>query len=149
MARLLSEDSECISILAITVAPTQPDADLHAGQLWQLLTLDLTSGERQLAESCLVCRQPRDEVSELVGLLFDLLAGRRAKILFEPAEPSFELAVERTQEGGMKVEVWLDSGNAASGFYRWDAAGIRFYTTGESLTSFAAELMQEFSPESP
>ena len=38
-----------------------------------------------------------------------------------------------------------DSGNAQSGFYRWDAWGIRFYTGAEALAGFIAQLKDELA----
>lgn len=144
MAKLLCEDSECLSWLEMIESPANPDKQEAAGQIWQRITLTLASGSRRLSESCLICRQPEDEVGNLVARLGELLDGKREKALFEPAEPSFELDFERTREGGIRAQIWIDSGNAATGFYRWDAAGVRFYTTAEHLAAFKGELENEF-----
>ncbi len=144
MAALFSEDKELASSLKIEacgapgVQPAAPD------ESWQRVSLALRSGKRSLDELCLVCRQPEDELRKLVELAGDLAERRRETILFEPAEPSFELVLERTREGGIKVEAWIDAGNADTGFYRWDAAGIRFFTTEAELRLFIEALGKEF-----
>jgi hypothetical protein len=148
MATLHSEDTECASTIALTASRRSAPLEDHGAETWQQLELSLKSGSRLLTEGAIICRDPRDEVAELANLLNDLLSGRRTEVRFEPAEPSFELKFERTREGGIKAEVWLDSGNATTGFYRWDAAGIRFYTTDEHLASFKQDLQQEFLAKS-
>lgn len=91
-----------------------------------------------------MCRQPNDEAYKLKSMLRELVDGKRKQVLFEPSEPSFELFAERTKEGGIGIYVWLDSGNASTGFYRWDAVGVRFYTTQTHLLSFIEELTLDF-----
>lgn len=153
MARLRSEDSECESVLELMPGttyslPCPPGPD----QVWQHVRLIAASGSRQLtlpeneggASACLV-RCPSDEIESLACMLDELETGRRDKVMFEPAEPSFELTIERTREGGLAVYCWLDAGNAATGYYRWDAAGVRFYSTGQQLRSFINELRQDFA----
>lgn len=144
MARLLSEDTECVSSLELAGSQADANVEDHPGQTWQRVDLTLVSGDREITEACLLCRLPADEVGNLVELLSDLTEGKRDEIIFEPAEPSFELTLTRTREGGIKAEAWLDAGNASTGFYRWDAAGIRFYTTIENLSAFMQALKQEF-----
>ncbi|HEY9870757.1 MAG TPA: hypothetical protein V6D08_16450 [Candidatus Obscuribacterales bacterium] len=149
MAVLKSEDTDCRSSLEI--APAGSVQDAKDGSRWQPIRLSLVSGGRCLEiggengkNTCLVLRSPRDEIARLLGLLDELANGRRHRILFEPQEPSFELLVESTPEGGFKVEAWIDAGNATTGFYSWDAAGIRFYTLAEHLASFFKQLQLEF-----
>lgn len=144
MATLNSEDTECASKLTLALDTHTPELEPHGEETWQQFTLALVSGERQMSENAILCRHPRDEIAELADRIDILLGRKKAELRFEPAEPSFELKLERTREGGIKVEVWLDSGNAATGFYRWDAAGIRFYTTDELLANFKQDLQQEF-----
>jgi hypothetical protein len=150
MAVLQSEDTDCRSSLAI--APAGSVQDTKDGSCWQPIRLSLVSGGRCLEigggengkNTCLVLRSPRDEIAKLLGLLEEVANGTRHRILFEPQEPSFELSVESTPEGGFKVEAWIDAGNATTGFYSWDAAGIRFYTLAEHLASFFQQLQIEF-----
>jgi hypothetical protein len=144
MAKLISEDTDCMSCLSIAPSPAEDAGDEHPGQVWQNIELGLASGARQLSENCLLCRHPQDELGKLFGLLSELIDGKRDEIRFEPAEPSFELNIERAGEGGFKAEIWIDSGNASTGFYRWDAAGIRFFTSLEGLANFREGLEKEF-----
>lgn len=97
-----------------------------------------------VADAYLVCRDPQDEIKALIKLLEGLLHGSRNKVLFEPAEPSFEFAIEGTG-GGLKVHIFVDAGNVETGIFRWDALGIRFFTNNEKLASFIQELKAEFS----
>ena len=150
MAILKSEDNHPVSSVELSaLASPQSKTD---GAIWQSCRITLVSGRHQLAipveskesEACVLCRKPLDEVAKLRALLTDVSNGQREKILFEPQEPSFELSVERTKEKGFKVEFWIDAGNASTGFYTWDAAGVRFYTTTEHLVSFIEDLGQDF-----
>jgi hypothetical protein len=142
MALLVSEDNECVS--SVDLRPFAGSlGEEHPGQVWQRFELTMKSGMREFSEQCLLCRQPEDEAGKLVLLIGELVDGKRNEVIFEPAEPTFELSLSRTREGGIKAEVWIDSGNASTGFYRWDACGIRFYTTDANLKSFAESLLAE------
>lgn len=151
MAILLSEDQEWTSSLAMTCGERRS----VEGQDWREFKLTLTSGEQTISlgndaggeekEGCLLCLSPDNEVARLVKLLEELAARRRDRVLFEPAEPSFELEIARSGPDGLKVYIWIDSGNAKTGIYRWDAAGIRFFTLQEHLVSFLQELKDQFA----
>lgn len=151
MAVLSSEDSEWGSSLEILGGDEQE----LLGQRWQRFSLQLTSGDHKLSlgnsdsqaerDACMFCRTPNDEVAELVAQLDDFAAKKRDRVLFEPAEPSFEFEVVRAGADGMNVHVWLDAGNAKTGIYRWDAAGIRFFTVQANLLSFVEQLKQQFA----
>jgi hypothetical protein len=148
-ATLISEDQDCISKLAISGAERKRlSSDLSEGQDWQQVVLELTSGNRivrsDATEDVMLCRAPSDEVVTLIEGLDQLLAKQRDQVFFEPSEPSFEISFERTRRGGIKVEAWLDAGNATTGIYTWDACGIRFYTTDANIRSFTAEVKREF-----
>lgn len=95
-------------------------------------------------ENCSICRTPSDEIENFALQLEGLLRGQRQKVIFEPNEPSFELSFERSRRAGIKVEAWIDAGNAKTGFYTWDAAGVRFFTTDENLAEFINQMRQEF-----
>jgi len=150
MAILISEDNHPVSSVELRAAA--PPKTTDDGASWQPCRIELVSGRHRLAmpveaeerESCVLCRTPVDEVAKLRSLLLEVSSGTRQKVLFEPQEPSFELSVERTEEKGFKVQFWFDAGNASTGFYTWDAAGIRFYTTAEHLVSFIEELARDF-----
>lgn len=149
MAELVSEDQDCPSKLTMNAGEMKILSDEHAHeQQWQNLALLLTSGTRSVktsaAEEVMLCRAPTDELNTLVFGLDELLRKKRAEVLFEPSEPSFELSFIRTQRGGIKVEAWLDAGNGETGIYTWDACGIRFYTNDANIRSFIDELSNEF-----
>ena len=156
MAVLRSEDPENPSSLELKAM----DKEDIQGQSWQHFTLTLKTGTYELRlgrfpsdptanfstlSDCLFCRTPQDEVAELCKRLEALIETDKQQLLFEPSEPSFELSINRTRQNEAKVEVWLDSGNATTGFYSWDAAGIRFHTLQEHLIAFLKELKQEFA----
>lgn len=149
MATLRSEDTETTSSLEIR--PRQNDSfRLQEEQLWQRIEIVLTSGSRKLDTSGLenvqLCRQPHDELRVLIDFLADLVSRKRREVVFEPADPSFELNFQTTHGDLIKVECWLDAGNGTTGFYTFDACGIRFCTTQDQLAAFVKELETEFAP---
>ncbi len=152
MAILKCEDQDYQTSLRITPG----DAKLIQNQMWQRYSVHLLSGDNEIklggkssgaleSDNCIFCRKPKDEVQDLIDKLRQVVDFDREKVLFEPAEPSFELSVSRSGVTGIKVEVWLDPGNAKTGIYRWDGVGIRFYTLQEHLISFLKELEDEFA----
>lgn len=164
MARLVSEDREVESFLELVPGPAVDMGEIMSDQSWQEVGLVLTSGpftvklghtsplsegqtgatDETVNEECLLCRKPKDEVLELANLVEELTSGQKEEILFEPAEPFFELRISRAQVFGYKVEAWVDSGNATTGVYRWDGVGIRMHTTRENLVSFTKQLREQF-----
>jgi hypothetical protein len=152
MALLRSEDQEYETSLSIE----RGDAKILKNQFWQRYMVTLKSGAYEFTlgsksassaaeDECLFCRKPQDEVATMVERLKLLVDFDREKFLFEPAEPSFELSIVRSGITGLKVEIWIDAGNAKTGIYRWDGVGIRFYTQQEHLISFLKELEEEFA----
>lgn len=97
-----------------------------------------------VADAYVLCRSPRDEVKTLITHLDELGEGRRAKMLFEPFEPSFELSAE-SNGGSFRIELFVDAGNVETGICRWDALGIRFFTDTPRLKRFTDALKTEFS----
>lgn len=148
MAQLLSEEKECPSHLEVKAGDRFVVERPVQDESWQKLTLHLRSGDNHVSsiggDNCSICRTPTDEVENFALQLEGLLKGQKQKVIFEPNEPSFELTLERTRREGIKVEAWIDAGNAKTGFYTWDAAGIRFFTTDENLAEFINQLRQEF-----
>jgi hypothetical protein len=148
MATLLSEEKDCPSRLELNAGEKLIIEKPTADECWQQLTLVLSSGDNQISSSpgknCSICRVPTDELEHLSALLEALLRGQKAKFSFEPNEPSFEINFERSRRAGIKVEAWIDAGNAKTGFYTWDAAGVRFFTTEENLAEFINALRCEF-----
>ena len=150
VAKLSAEDLEIISSFEIYKGGERIDYDL---EIWDPVAISLVSGARlltnkrpDLLKECLLCRSPRDEIAELVLQLRSLLKQKSNRVLFEPSEPFFELLVERSTTHGLKVEAWLDAGNAETGVYTWDAAGIRFHTNTANLERFLREIEAEFRP---
>ena len=81
--------------------------------------------------------QPKNELKTLVKLIKNFLDDEKQKVLkFEPADPSFELNLEKGHAGEYKVYIWVDAGNTKHLEYTWDAQGLRFYTTKENILSF-------------
>jgi hypothetical protein len=151
MAILPSEDQESASSIDFAVGEK---VELY-GQQWHRFSLSLKSGERNLSlgkgdsqeerDACMLCREPNDEAAILVAQLQELVERSRDRVLFEPAEPSFEMEVARSGAEGITVQIWLDAGNAKTGIYSWDAAGIRFFTTQSHLATFVEQLKQQFA----
>lgn len=152
MAILNCEDQDYKTSLRIMPG----DAKIIQNQMWQRYSVHLLSGDHEIklggkssgaleSDNCIFCRKPKDEVQDLIDKLKQVVDFDREKVLFEPAEPSFELSVSRSGVTGIKVEVWLDPGNAKTGIYRWDGVGIRFYALQEHLISFLKELEDEFA----
>jgi hypothetical protein len=145
----MSEEVDTPSKLMLSPGPKKRIED----QDWQQVTIDLISGRRDIHtlenEDVLVCRQPTDEIVQLVEGLAKLVGKKQDQVIFEPSEPSFELSFSRTRRGGIKVEAWLDAGNGISGICTWDAAGIRFYTNEENLSKFVCELAADFEVSQP
>lgn len=148
MAVLLSEEKDCPSKLEFRAGEKQVVEKPSQDECWQRLTLQLASGDNKMSvapgENCSICRTPSDELENFAQQLESLLNGQRQKVIFEPNEPSFELCFERSRRAGIKVEAWIDAGNAKTGFYTWDAAGVRFFTTDENLADFINQMRQEF-----
>jgi hypothetical protein len=149
MAKLLSEDHEIVSSLELLNGGEKVS---YGAEVWEPLALNLVSGPRllsnvkaELLQESLLCRSPRDEISELLEMLKDLLATRSDRVLFEPQEPFFELMIERSGRHGLKVETWMDAGDAQTGIYTWDALGIRFQTTNDNLEQFIRAIQSEFA----
>ena len=148
MAVLQSEEKDRPSSLEFSAGEKQLIERPVQDECWQQLSLVLASGDYRLSstegENCAICRSPADELENLAGGLEALLRGQKTKVNFEPSEPSFEINFERSRRSGIKVDAWIDAGNARTGFYTWDAAGIRFFTTDENLAEFINALRREF-----
>jgi hypothetical protein len=148
MASLQSEEKACPSKLEFNAGEKQIVEKPVQDECWQQMTLTLTSGDNKATtapgQNCSICRLPTDELENFVVLLEALLRGLKTKVTFEPNEPSFEITFERSRREGIKVEAWIDAGNSRTGFYTWDAAGIRFFTSDENLAEFINALRREF-----
>lgn len=149
MAKLLSEEKNCPSRLEITAGPTMNLENKGQTESWQKVRILLVSGNSSIAsiegDNCSLCRKPSDEIEKLTRQLDDLLHGKIKGFVFEPNEPAFELSFSSSHHDGIKIEAWIDAGNGRTGFYTWDAAGIRFFTTLEALKDFMEQLNGEFN----
>lgn len=149
MAELQSEEENCPSSLKIFALDLKAlPGEGSEKQQWQNVRFELTSGKRVLQtvenEDSVLCRTPTDEVLLLAQHIEQILEKQSDQLRFEPSEPSFEILIERTRRGGIKVEVWLDAGNGTTAIFTWDAAGVRFYTTDEKLRAFLDQLKSDF-----
>jgi hypothetical protein len=158
---------------SLTIKPkTNGNKLMPEEQTWQYFSLNLGNGPRTLsfttppdsfahmefeneiqnavediqavAHAYLFCRSPQDEVEKLIEKIESLFTGEKAQLLFEPAEPSFDLTISKVG-GGYRVECFVDAGNVETGIYRFDALGIRFFTTEALLKDFIKELKADFA----
>lgn len=147
MATLHSEEESCPSSMQLLPGAKQVIEKVQE-ECWQEIVLHLSSGEHKIhsvgGNDCTICRAPADEIEQFAQQLEALLRGQKQRVFFEPNEPSFEINIERSRRQGIKVEAWIDAGNASTGIYTWDAAGIRFFTTDEKLANFVNDLRTEF-----
>lgn len=147
MAKLVSEDEDFISFFSLS--PTGHDT--RNEQLWQGYSLEICNGPISLKyggakdDGYLFCRDPKDEIKMLCENLELFVSQNMRNLQFEPSEPSFELILERVEAFGVKVHIFVDDGNASSAIARWDAFGLRFFTTDAKLSSFINELKTEFA----
>jgi hypothetical protein len=159
----------------LAVQATSAHSDSCENQLWQLVELKIASGNRHLvfsstvgietaamlavspeqlqdavenattvANAYLICRKPTNELAKLAEMLEEMAAGGRSKLSFEPSEPSFELSINNVA-GGLRVDFFVDAGNVETGIYRWDALGVRFFTSTANLQAFVDEFRAEFA----
>jgi len=137
--------SPCLSSLAFLPGRTKQLANQDGTiEIWQAITIKLKSGSLTLAtkenEDFLLCRAPADEMGQLIDNLKCLYAGKCEHFIFEPFEPSFSLCFKRVHHYGIKVEAWLDAGNASQGIHTFDALGIRFLTVNDQIALFLQDL---------
>lgn len=150
MAILHSDDQETPTTIELKGGKLRPASGGTAEdkERWQLVQLQFKTQRVVITSSdnnaFTLCRFPIDEPARIISELEQLVDGKREVVSFEPQEPSFELNFQRSHHDGIKVEAWIDSGNAQTGFYRWDAAGVRFFTTSQLVRDFIGELQAEF-----
>lgn len=148
----------------------------EAGQKWQDYELIFHINgktKRFFNQAVRHCQERSDEAIHLVELS-DLTVGRfsfnlserneitilheqikafienpaKQELFFEPADPSFELRIERTRhneaankildlsEEEFKIYLWIDGGNSTRLMYAWDAEGIRFLASKTAINGF-------------
>ncbi len=88
---------------------------------------------------------PENRAELLISQIESFLVNENQKeIIFEPADPSFELVIKRSHAGGFQAYMWVDCGNTKQLRYTWDARGIRFFTTKAHIETFVSKLKAEF-----
>ncbi|MDX1920493.1 MAG: hypothetical protein SFU25_07155 [Candidatus Caenarcaniphilales bacterium] len=114
---------------------------------WLQYSLELKNPLKTLdfkSDNFLLCLSPMNELNKLHKDLKTFLTSPEINFYrFEPVEPCFELTVEKDTIGeskGIKLHLWVDSGNAEFAYYTWDAFGIRLYTTQEEINNFVEGL---------
>ena len=146
MAKLLSEDEEIKSRLEIFFLKEK-----SKDTAWLPYKISLESGDKKLnfektsrgTGDYLFAVTPVNEIENLTVGIDNLIKSKENKtFFFEPAEPSFELIIEKSFKG-YSVTCWADAGNVISDHYTWDGFGIRFFTTKEKLKYFVEELIKE------
>lgn len=136
MAILESEDLDVPSSLSLTVLGWERIGEAD----WRHYELSAVSGTRGwiLADAAVqegVCAlSPPDCLRFLEGLC-RFVARERDLFRFTPDEPNFDLELLRDQHG-VVVTCWVDSGNQFYHHHTWDAVGVRFLTTEQSVGDF-------------
>jgi hypothetical protein len=80
---------------------------------------------------------PYNELEAFTKGVQSFLESELQNYRFEPADPSFELILERTIDANeIKVYCWIDAGNTQQLVYTWDGLGVRFVTSRASIEDF-------------
>lgn len=161
MACLSSEDRDQISAFEISPSTKCLSTETYPDQVYQYFRWSVSCGQRKIEsapadkngkeelieDGYLLFRKPRDEVKLLIRQLEALRDRESEVVIFEPAEPSFDLKILRpdNDEEGLKVFLFVDESSVETGISRWDAIGIRYFTDDEKLTLFINELKSEFN----
>lgn len=148
MAEILSEEKNPSTKVLLQAGERYILEVAGEKQVWQRISLQLASGSTVIRmpeqDALSLCRAPQDELAKLLQGLERLFKGELSTFTFEPSEPSFELRFTKTRLPGYTVKLWLDSGNAETGFYTGDAIGVRLYASEAALLSFAGAVKDEF-----
>ncbi len=157
------------------------DQQQEAGQLWQDYEIDFIVNQqaRTFSNSPVIASpqgeaihlvplsdktvgrfrfnlEPHNELDALSKQILDFINNpKRQEMFFEPADPSFELHIQRCShmqavsqtlgnntEEEFKVYLWIDAGNSTKLEYTWDAEGLRFMVKATSLIDFANGLLR-------
>ena len=151
MAKLTSEDENITSSIEIFFLAEQ--IKQKPSNTWIPYKLILKSGIKEItyqkkdsskgSGDYVLAVKPINEIENLICGINNLIKDSEVKtFLFEPAEPTFELIIEKSHKG-YSVNFWVDAGNVISDHYTWDGFGIRFFTNKEKLLSFTEELKKE------
>lgn len=155
MAQLLSEDEEIKTSIELVVLK-EKNLKEKKSPSWLPYELVLTSGQQRLifkkdhnngTGDYVFAATPINELKIMIEGIESFLKNDDKKLFsFEPAEPSFELIIERTHKG-YSVTVWADSGNVISDHYSWDSFGVRFFTNEKNIKLFIEELKNTLCPQ--
>ncbi len=86
--------------------------------------------------------EPYNELEAFTSGIQSFLESDVQSYRFEPADPSFELILERTIDASeIKVYCWVDAGNTQQLVYTWDGLGLRFVSTKISIEEFISSLI--------
>jgi len=88
---------------------------------------------------------PYNELEVFHKSLYKFLDKDSLSFNFEPADPSFEINIEKLplfsgEPQSYKCYVWIDAGNSSQLEYTWDAMGLRFLTGKAEIEEFLAGL---------
>ena len=86
--------------------------------------------------------KPNNELELLKQNFQKILNGEVKTFSFEPADPSFEIHLEKIQDE-FKVHIWVDRGNSQSLEYSWDGIGLRMICSKEALIDFTEDLQSQ------
>lgn len=92
------------------------------------------------SENFILFLQPVNELENLRQKLKTFLNSQHKQFCFEPAEPNFELSLEKDDFNGFKLYCWIDNGNANFEHYTWDALGFRLYLGKSDLENFIEKI---------
>lgn len=151
MAKLLSEDDQVKTTFELVLLKDK--VENRPGISWIPYKIILESSEKKLiyekennnqgAGDYVLALEPINEIENIINGIQGLLNSKTKNMFsFEPVEPSFELIVEKVQNG-FSVTCWIDTGNVVSDHYSWDGFGVRFFTTGKKIKMFMEELENE------
>lgn len=136
MAIVESEDREVRSSLTMTLLEWERIGDDD----WRHYELSVVSGTRGwiLADAAVqegVCALSPVDRQRLLEGLRRFVAKQRDLFRFTPDEPNFDLELARDRHG-LTLTCWIDAGNQYYHHHTWDALGVRFLTSEESVIAF-------------
>ena len=145
MAKLSSEDQELKSSFEINLKDRINDEWLNYEIVFKVgeEIYKFKSIEDNVVGQFVFALKPKDRLEMFIQYLEKFIVNPEQKeLIFEPADPSFELILKRAH-GGIQAYLWVDNGNTTQLRYTWDARGLRFLTNEIKLKSFLAELKKE------
>lgn len=90
--------------------------------------------------------QPQNRIELFINLIEKFLEDEKQQTLnYEPADPSFELILQKSHANTIKAYLWIDHGNTKQLEYSWDASGIRLLSNKDHILKFTNELKKELA----